>query len=105
MALARLWMSTTRMKPCSQSFLQVILVHDVIVPSDYMVSILIAAGKIQKLNFDAIPNAKNISADFSGLYYDPEGEYTVPYQWGTTGIGGEHGCCGRRFPTFMGFDF
>ena len=44
--------------------------YDVIVPSDYMVSILIAAGKIQKLNFDAIPNAKNISADFSGLYYD-----------------------------------
>ena len=54
--------------------------YDVIVPSDYMVSILIAAGSIKPLNFDAIPNAANISADFSGLYYDPDGAYSVPYQ-------------------------
>ena len=53
--------------------------YDVIVPSDYMVSILIDAKKIQPLNFDVIPNAANISDDFSGLYYDPDGTHSVPY--------------------------
>ena len=43
-----------------------------------MVSILIEAGHIMKLNLDAIPNSSNISDDFSGLYYDPKAEYSVP---------------------------
>ncbi|HJL91721.1 MAG: spermidine/putrescine ABC transporter substrate-binding protein [Acidimicrobiales bacterium] len=79
--------------------------YDVIVPSDYMVSILIADKKVQKLNSDAIPNAENISADFSGLYYDPSGEYTVPYQWGTTGIGVNTAVVGKDFPRSWGLIF
>ena len=79
--------------------------YDVIVPSDYMVSILIADKKVQKLNSDAIPNAKNISSDFSGLYYDPSGEYTVPYQWGTTGIGVNTTVVGKDFPRSWGLIF
>ncbi|MEC7878814.1 MAG: spermidine/putrescine ABC transporter substrate-binding protein [Actinomycetota bacterium] len=79
--------------------------YDVIVPSDYMVSILIAAGSIKPLNFDAIPNAANISADFSGLYYDPDGAYSVPYQWGTTGIGVNTAVVGTDFPRSWGLIF
>ena len=60
--------------------------YDVIVPSDYMVGILIAGEDIQKLNKDALPNLANISADFKDLAYDPAGDYSVPYQSGTTGI-------------------
>ena len=71
---------------------------DVIVPSDYMVSVMIAAGSLMPLNYDAIPNAENLSEDFSGLYYDPEGEYSLPYQWGTTGIAVNTAVVGDDFP-------
>ena len=79
--------------------------YDVIVPSDYMVSILIAAGSIAPLDFDAIPNAANISAEFEGLYYDPEGAYSVPYQWGTTGVAVNTAEVGTDFPRSWGLIF
>lgn len=79
--------------------------YDVIVPSDYMVSILIQAGSIQPLNYDAIPNADNISPDFKGIYYDPQGAYSVPYQWGTTGIAVNTAVVGTDFPRSWGLIF
>ena len=33
-----------------------------------------------------IPNFKNVGDNYKGLPYDPDNEYSVPYQWGTTGI-------------------
>jgi spermidine/putrescine-binding protein len=62
--------------------------YDLIVPSDYMVSTMVEAELLAKLNKDALPNLANIDAAFaSGLPFDPDAEYTAPYQWGTTGIG------------------
>ena len=72
--------------------------YDLIVPSDYMVAILIAGEDIQPLNKDAIPNAANISSDFENLIYDPDGEYSLPYQWGTTGIAVDTAVVGTDFP-------
>ena len=60
--------------------------YDVIVPSDYMVAIMIKSKVIQKLDKSKIPNAKNVSADYRGLSFDPKNQYSLPYQWGTTGI-------------------
>jgi spermidine/putrescine transport system substrate-binding protein len=60
--------------------------YDVIVPSDYMVGIMIKSDVIQPLDKSKIPNFKNIGENFRGLSYDPDNEYSVPYQWGTTGI-------------------
>jgi spermidine/putrescine transport system substrate-binding protein len=60
--------------------------YDVIVPSDYMVSIMIKSDVLQKLDMDRIPNFKNLSEEFTGLPYDPQNEYSAAYQWGTTGI-------------------
>lgn len=60
--------------------------YDVIVPSDYMIARMIDEGMIEKLNFDNIPNAKNIMDSFKGQAYDPTDEYSVPYTWGTVGI-------------------
>ncbi len=79
--------------------------YDVIVPSDYMVSVMISAGSLMPLNFDAIPNAVNLSEDFSGLYFDPDGEYSLPYQWGTTGIGVNMAVVGTDFPRSWGLIF
>ena len=60
--------------------------YDVIVPSDYMVAIMIKSDVLQPLDKSKIPNFKNIGEDFRGLPYDQDNEYSVPYQWGTTGI-------------------
>ncbi len=61
--------------------------YDLIVPSDYMVDIMRQEGLLVKLNKDAIPNLANLDPKFTGLPFDPDGEYSAPYQWGTTGIG------------------
>jgi len=60
--------------------------YDLIVPSDYAVEILINAGLLAELDMENIPNFSNLKPDTIGLYYDPENKYSVPYQWGTTGI-------------------
>jgi spermidine/putrescine transport system substrate-binding protein len=56
------------------------------VPSDYMVAVMIKSDVLQPLDKSKIPNFKNIGEDFRGLPYDQDNEYSVPYQWGTTGI-------------------
>ena len=60
--------------------------YDVIVPSDYMVEIMIKSDVVQKLDMAQIPNSKNVGKEYKGLSYDPNNEYSLPYQWGTTGI-------------------
>ena len=80
--------------------------YDVIVPSDYMVSILIEGGDIMPLNKEAIPNYANLLPEFeSGLPYDPEGEYVAAYQWGSTGLGVNLGELGADFPRSWGLVF
>jgi len=74
------------------------VVYDLIVPSDYMVAILIEEGMIAPLNKDAIPNIENVSEQFQGLYYDETFSYSVPYQWGTTGLGVNLSVLGTDFP-------
>mgnify|MGYP001003475874 CR=1 FL=1 len=60
--------------------------YDVIVPSDYMVSRLIAEGMLEKLDYSNIPDFDQIGDDYKHMDYDPENLYSVPYTWGTTGI-------------------
>jgi spermidine/putrescine transport system substrate-binding protein len=60
--------------------------YDVIVPSDYMVDIMIKSDILEPLDMSRIPNFKNVGDNFKGLPYDPDNKYSVPYQWGTTGI-------------------
>ena len=65
--------------------------YDVIVPSDYMVSIMRGADLLIKFNPDTVPNLSNIAAEFTDLPYDPGNQFSAPYQWGTTGIGYAYG--------------
>lgn len=73
------------------------VVYDVIVPSDYMVSIMIDEGLLLPLTMEAVPNVANLGEDFVGLPYDPDGAYSVPYQWGTTGLGVDISVVGEDF--------
>jgi spermidine/putrescine transport system substrate-binding protein len=61
--------------------------YDLIVPSDYMVNIMNQLGLLAELNFDNIPNFANIDERFRDPPYDPGNKVSVPYQWGTSGIG------------------
>lgn len=60
--------------------------YDVIVPSDYMVQIMIEEGMLEELDFSVITNIKNMEPQNINQYFDPEQKYTVPYFWGTSGL-------------------
>jgi len=61
--------------------------YDVVVPSDYMVSILVKQGLLAELDPAKIPNLAHVFTHLKGLYYDSKNTYSIPYLWGTTGIG------------------
>jgi len=61
--------------------------YDVIVPSDYMIEIMIEEGLLAELNHANIPNIANVDPRFADPPYNPGMVHCVPYQWGTTGIG------------------
>ena len=61
--------------------------YDVIMPSDYMVAIMIKEKLLAALDLSTISNYQNISARFLGRDFDPENRYSIPYTWGTAGIG------------------
>lgn len=60
--------------------------YDVVIPSDYMVAQMIREDMLEKLDFTNIPNADNVLDELKNPKYDPTGEYSVPYMWGTVGI-------------------
>lgn len=60
--------------------------YDVIVPSDYMIGKLIAEDMLIPLDFDNIPNYKNIAEEYKNLPYDPDNTYSVPYTWGVVAL-------------------
>lgn len=62
------------------------LVVDLIIPSDYMIARMIKEDMLQELDFDNIPNYKNVLDTYKNQAYDPENKYSVPYTWGTVGI-------------------
>ena len=61
--------------------------YDLIFPSDYMVGIMRMEGLLEGLDMTNIPNFKNIEKRFTNLPFDPGNKYSIPYLWGTTGIG------------------
>lgn len=63
--------------------------YDVVCPSDYMISKMIANDLLAEINFDNVPNAKeNIGTQYfeQSKGFDPENKYSIPYCWGTVGI-------------------
>lgn len=60
--------------------------YDLVFPSDYMIEKMIKENLLQKLDYNNIPNYKNIDEKFKKQPYDPKDQYSVPYFWGTFGI-------------------
>jgi spermidine/putrescine transport system substrate-binding protein len=61
--------------------------YDVVVPTGPTVQLMIRQGLLEKIDAGAMANAKNIKPPFDHPVFDPEHAYSVPYMWGTTGIG------------------
>lgn len=60
---------------------------DICIPSDYMVATLIEEERLQKLDRQRIPNIKHLDKQFLSLYFDPTNDFSIPFLWGTAGIG------------------
>ncbi len=62
--------------------------YDVVCPSDYMIQRMIDSNMLAEINFDNIPNYKEIGQEYLDISkgFDPENKYSVPYCWGTMGI-------------------
>jgi spermidine/putrescine transport system substrate-binding protein len=60
--------------------------YDIIVPSGYIVPVLVATEVIGPIDQGLLTNLGNLSPLFRNLPSDPKNEYTVPWQWGTSGI-------------------
>ncbi len=61
--------------------------YDVIVPTNDFVERMIAADMLMPLDRAAIPNMANIEPAFRDAAFDPGRRHSVPYMWGTMGIG------------------
>ena len=62
---------------------------DVVVPSASFLERQIKAGVFQKLDKSQLPNLSNMDPDIMQrvALHDPENAHSIPYLWGTTGIG------------------
>jgi spermidine/putrescine-binding protein len=61
--------------------------YDVVVPSDYMVRTLISQGLLHDLDRARLSHFGNLDPRFVDRSFDPGNRHSVPYLWGTTGIG------------------
>ncbi len=61
--------------------------YDVVVPSDFMVSIMVKQGLLAELDLAKITNSQLVTGRLQRLPFDPEGRYSIAYLWGTVGIG------------------
>lgn len=62
--------------------------YDLIVPTNDYVERMIEADMLQPLDHSMIPNFKtNVDPNFQDAAFDPGRKFSMPYMWGTIGIG------------------
>ncbi len=60
--------------------------YDLVQPSDYFVGLMIKQGLLEKLDRSKTTVLGNLDANYLNLAFDPNNEYTIPYQAGTDAI-------------------
>ncbi len=61
--------------------------YDIVVPSTYLVSKMRDEGLLQEIDHKKLGNLPNLSISLMNKEYDPGNKYSIPYLWGSTGIG------------------
>ena len=61
--------------------------YDIVVPSDYMLKTLIPQGLVRPLDRSRLHHFKNLDPRLLNQKFDPGNAHSIPYLWGTTGIG------------------
>lgn len=59
---------------------------DLVVPSAGFVGIFAEKGLIQELDLSRLPNHKNIAPEWMNVDWDQGRKWSVPWQWGSTGM-------------------
>jgi spermidine/putrescine-binding protein len=59
---------------------------DIMIVTGYAVEEAIGLGLLERLNHDYIPNIEQLDPSYQ-TPWDPNHEYSLPYLWGTTGLG------------------
>ncbi len=61
--------------------------YDLVQPTDYIVSLMVKQGLIQKLDKSRLQVVlANMDPNYMGLEFDPNNDYTLPYQAGTDAL-------------------
>ena len=60
--------------------------YDLVCPSGYAVTVMKNLDLMEKLVKKYLPNYANIAPIFDKTVFDPDNAYTVPWQWGITGV-------------------
>jgi spermidine/putrescine-binding protein len=61
--------------------------YDVVVPSDYAMKILLSQKLLHPIDHARLPHFQNLDPRFLNQKYDPGNGFSIPYLWGTTGLG------------------
>jgi len=75
--------------------------YDIVVPSDRVVAIMVEEGLLLPLDRALLPNWVHLDTTFLDLDFDPDNRYSIPYQWGTLGIGYHVGRVGFEITSWM----
>ena len=59
---------------------------DVVVIDNDAIPLLKEQNLLAPLNYENVPNFRYISINFRDLVYDPDNIYSIPFNWGTTGL-------------------
>ena len=59
---------------------------DIVVPSASYIQIYVGKGLLMEARPDQMENFKNMDPKWVDVEFDPGRHYTVPWQWGTTGV-------------------
>jgi spermidine/putrescine-binding protein len=76
---------------------------DIVVPTDATLVKMKHANLVEPLDLSLIPNVKNLDPRFRTAAYDPGNQYSIPWQWGTTGIGYDKTKVGGRVTDWDAF--
>jgi spermidine/putrescine transport system substrate-binding protein len=74
--------------------------RDMVVITDTTAAKWIRNGWVEPVDWDNVPNRKNIEDAWSKFDYDPDGRYVLPYQSGAIGIGYNRKLVGRELTSF-----